>query len=46
MKSKYAVRFNNKEQQKLYEKFIKEGYHWKIAEVKILKIYKENGYEY
>lgn len=41
---KYTLRFNNKEMQRLYEQFIQQGYHWKTAEVKVLKIYQEHGY--
>jgi len=40
----YAIRFNNKEMQELYERIIIDGYHWKTAESKVIKIYQELGY--
>ena len=40
----YTIRFNDPSMQNLYERFIKEGYHWKIAESKVIEIYVEHGY--
>lgn len=41
---RYAIRFNSKEMQVLYENLIKDGYHWKMAESKVIQLYTENGY--
>lgn len=37
----YTIRFQDPVMQKHYENLIKDGYHWKTAENKTLKIFKE-----
>ncbi len=37
----YSQQFQDHFMQKHYENLIKNGYHWKIAKIKTIKIFKE-----
>lgn len=38
----YAIRFNNHFMQKQYESLIKSGYHWRVAEKKVIQYWRDN----
>jgi hypothetical protein len=38
---KLKIRFQDYVMQNHYEKLIRDGYHWKIAEIKTIKIFKK-----
>ena len=40
----YYLIANKEEMQELYERIIRDGYHWKTAKSKVIKIYQELGY--
>jgi len=46
MKSKIRLRFQDSVMQKHYENLIKYGYHWKTAESKTIKNFKEYDNRY
>lgn len=38
----YAIRFNNHFMQTQYENLIRDGYHWRVAERKVIQYWSEN----